>query len=255
MHDAVLTQECGAEHLVRRQAVDQRRVPDGAGLAGPAHQAVGNPAAAEVARDLPDDDVGTVALSHGVEPLKCFGCHAVVVVGELHVLTVGLLDADVAGPARPPGVRDAGHSEVVVLADQGLQPRGCVVGRTVVDEEHLELVRGQRLPQHRIDQCFDVAPRVVRRDHHRDLDRHPTPRLQLHRTVTPDPQTLHRWARRGRHEVTVVQHAGKGEEERKAEEIPGPGQAAGAVAATEAWSSPRRWICRNVKFVRSSPVV
>lgn len=56
-------------------------------------------------------------------------------------------------------------------------------------------------------------------------------------------------------EATAGRHAGKGEEERKAEEIPGPGQAAGAVAAAEAWSSPRRWICRNVKFVRSLPVV
>lgn len=37
----------------------------------------------------------------------------------------------------------------------------------------------------------------------------------------------------------VAQHAGQGEEERKAHEIPGQCQAAGAVAAADAWSSPR----------------
>jgi hypothetical protein len=157
VHDAVLAQERGAEHLVRCEAVDQGSVPHRAGLAGPAHQAVGHAALGEVAGGLADHDVRAVAPGGLVQPLQRLGGHAVVVVEELHILAPRLLHADVAGLPGPARVRYPDHPEVIVLGGQGLQQGGGVVLGAVVDEEDLELVTGQRLPQHRVDQRLDEA--------------------------------------------------------------------------------------------------
>ena len=118
VHDAVLAQEGGAEHLVRGEAVDQRGVPDGALLPGPAHQAVRHTAAAEIAGDLPDHHIGAVARPHGVQPLQCLRGHPVVMIDELHIGAVRVLHPDIAGFAGPARVGDADQPEVVVLGGQ-----------------------------------------------------------------------------------------------------------------------------------------
>ncbi|CAM5457163.1 hypothetical protein SGRIM128S_06956 [Streptomyces griseomycini] len=62
--------------------------------------------------------------------------------------------------------------EVGVLGRQLVQPGGGLVGGAVVDEEDLELVRGEALPEQTVDAVLDVLARVVDRDDDADLDCH-----------------------------------------------------------------------------------
>jgi hypothetical protein len=63
---------------------------------------------------------------------------------------------DVARLAGPAGVGDVLHAHVAVALRQLVQARGRLVGRAVVDEDQLQVVLGQRLPEQRLDAVVDV---------------------------------------------------------------------------------------------------
>jgi hypothetical protein len=122
-----------------------------------------------VADDLADHDVRAVLTGGGVQTLERVALQPVVVVGEVDVLALGQVEADVARLARPAGVRDVLDPHVPVAPGQLVQARGRAVGRAVVDEDQLEVLRGQRLPEQGGDQIVDVGARVVDRDDHAHL--------------------------------------------------------------------------------------
>src|SRR6185312_12806135 len=87
--EAVLVEELAPEHLVRRDALDERRVLRGAVLDRVAEDIVRY--AAEVAGHLAENDVGVVPRTDGVHPLERLRPELVVLVQELHVLAERLV--------------------------------------------------------------------------------------------------------------------------------------------------------------------
>jgi hypothetical protein len=98
-----------------------------------------------VQRYLAEHDVAGVAGADGVHPFEGLRRHLVVLVDELDVLTVRLLDPDVAGLARPAGVLLVEDPHVRVFCRQLVQAGGRVVGGAVVDEDDLVLLRREAL--------------------------------------------------------------------------------------------------------------
>jgi hypothetical protein len=118
-----------------------------------------------VADDLADDDVRVVLACGGQQPLEPVGRHAVVVVGEEHVLAAGEAEADVARLARPPRVRDVLDAHVGVRRRQRVEDGAAAVGRAVVDEDQLERPGRERLREQRVDAGRQLLARVEDRDH------------------------------------------------------------------------------------------
>ncbi len=167
--DAV--EEGAAEHLVRGEAVHQRRGRDRRVRVVLAEQLHGHGAA--LAGHLADDDVGAVGHAVVVHPLQGLVAEVVVVVDEHDELALGRGDADVPGLARPARGLLVDDVHVGVLGGDLVEPRGSAVRRAVVDEDRLVLIVGQRLPEERGDAILDVRPWVVHRDDDTDLYRHP----------------------------------------------------------------------------------
>ena len=89
----------------------------------------------------------------------------VVAVDERQELARGGRGAVVAGVAEPAvGLGD--QPEARVVGGEALRDRRAVVGRAVVDHQHLEVAEG--LPGDRLQAVFEVALDVVDRHHHAD---------------------------------------------------------------------------------------
>jgi hypothetical protein len=99
-----------------------------------------------------------------IHALERIALDPVVVVHEVHEIAARHVDPDVARAARPARVGDVLDADVLVLGGERVQARRGLVGRTVVDEDHLVLVARQRLPDERFDAVVDVPPRVEDRD-------------------------------------------------------------------------------------------
>ncbi len=136
-----VVEEGPAEHLVRGEAVDQRGVLDGGARMVAAEQLHRH--RAPLARHLADDHVGAVGDSVVVHPLQGLVAEVVVVVDEHHVLALGGGDPHVAWLARPAGVLLVDDRHQSVLGGHLVQAGGCLVGGTVVDEDHFVFVGRQ----------------------------------------------------------------------------------------------------------------
>ena len=191
---AVLLDERPAEELVRRQAVEERRLPE----RGPVHvgeEQVPRHPAMEPGH-LAEDDIRVVPARHRVQPLQGLGPEPIVVVEEEDVFAAGRGQPDVARLAGPAGVLLVDHPEVRMPRGEGIESCRGLVGRAVVDEDALDLVRAQRLVQDRLDASVDVRPRIPDRDDDAHLDRHvgqwaPGDRRPRHATSRPvvDPRS------------------------------------------------------------------
>jgi hypothetical protein len=179
--EPVLAKERRPEELVRREAVDQRRVTDRAVIAVLPEQHIWRApdgmrraglARPKVCRDPADDDVGVVRDRHRMQAPQCLRPKHVVLVDELDVLAVGRLDPHVARLARPARVLLVDDPHVRLRRCEGVEPGRRPVRGAVVDEDRLELVARHRLAHDRGDAILDVAAGVVDRDDDADLDRH-----------------------------------------------------------------------------------
>ena len=170
----VVEQERRTEQLVRRQAVDQRRVCQGRLVIGLPEQLAGYTAA--LAGHLADDDVGVVPAGERVHTFQRLVAEEVVVVGEEDIFAAGAGQSDVARLAGPAGVLLVDDPQVRVFLGQRVQPGRTLVGRPVVDEDRLEVLGRHALPQQGADAVLEVGARVVDRDH----DAH------LHVRLVPD---------------------------------------------------------------------
>ncbi len=164
----LLVQERPAQHLVRRQAVQQRVLLQRRVQPGPVPH--GHADGTAEALGLADHDVGVGLLGLRVLPFQGLHPEHVVLVDELDVLPGRGLDAVVARSPRPARVLPVDDVHVRVLGRQPVQPGRRLVGRPVVDEDQLQLIGRHRLRQQRLDARLDVPPRVVDRDHHAHLD-------------------------------------------------------------------------------------
>lgn len=164
----MLTKEGRAEHLVGREAADQRRVVERAGIDVAAKKVLRH--GPEVAGHLADDDVRAVMGGHLVQQRERVRRQGVVLVHELHVLAVRRREADVARPAGPARVGGMDDPDVRVSLRQHVEPRRGLVGRSVIDVHDLQLVARHRLREQRVDAGLDERTRVVDGYDDGDLD-------------------------------------------------------------------------------------
>ena len=143
--DAVLHEHGPAEQLVRRQQSDERIARERLVIDRPTE---GQQRHSEPMPDLlAEHHVGIVAVGAVGKPLEGLRCQPVVVIDEVDVSASRALDADVSRTSRPPGVRDVDRLEVAVGRGKLVEPGPGPVGRAVVDEDDLELCRGQALAE------------------------------------------------------------------------------------------------------------
>ncbi len=174
--DLVAVQELAAVDLVGRERVEEeQRVLAHTAVDGAAGEQLLGPGQLAVIRQvdpdhLPGDDVRAGPLGRDQQVLAGMPLVDVVAVQEHDVRRPRPLDADVARQTASAAVlRQAHDADPGVLPGDLLGQLHRVVGRAVVDDQHLEVA--QALAEHRPDRLRQVLAVVVPDDHDRHVRR------------------------------------------------------------------------------------
>ena len=166
--DAVLVEERPAEQLVRREharAAAAESILSAAAVL-PEQRARHRLA---VADHLPDHDVRVVARGRRVETLERLGPEPVVVVDEVDVLAARHVDADVARPPWPAGIRYVLRPACADVARRA-RPAAPACRRSNRRRRRSPRTRSKEGIAPAATRCsLDVLPRVVDRDDRADL--------------------------------------------------------------------------------------
>ena len=165
--DGVPLQHLPAEQLEAAQAVVDRAVAERRPVGALAEHRDRRPAA--MSDDLPEDDVGAVAVGHREHAFERLGAEVVVRVAEEHVSAAGVGEADVARPAGAAGLRlPDDPDDAAVVGGVEVEQVGAAVGGPVVHDDDL---LADPLDQQGGQAPVQIGPAVVNRNDDADIDR------------------------------------------------------------------------------------